>query len=58
MKIKNFLIEFVILFTVTLVVNAIVIYVLKGAFDWGLSFSLAIAIGIGLPLVHALESKD
>ena len=58
MEIRKILIEFVILFIVTLVVNAIVIYVWKGAFDWGLSFSLAIAIGIGLPLAHALESKD
>ena len=58
MEIGKILIEFVILFTVTLVVNAIVIYVWKGAFDWGLSFSLAIAIGIGLPLAHALKSEE
>ena len=37
MEIRKILIEFAILFIVTLVVNAIVIYVWKGAFDWGLS---------------------
>lgn len=66
MKIKKFLINFVIAFTVTFVVNAIVIYLWnlirygEGAFDWGLSFTLAIAtgIGIGLTLAHALESKE
>lgn len=65
MEIKKFLIDFVILFCITLVINAIVIYLWnlirhgEGAFDWELSFALSVAIGIALPLLiklgHALE---
>ena len=65
MKIKKFLSDFAILFCITLVINAIVIYLWnlirhgEGAFNWELSFALSVATGIALPLLiklaHALE---
>ena len=64
MKIKRFLIHFVIVFAVTFVVNAIVVYLWnlimhgQGAFDWGLSFTLAVIVGIVLPLIRAMTSKE
>jgi glycerol uptake facilitator-like aquaporin len=63
-KIKKFLIDFIITFVLVFVVNTIVIYVSNlirygaGAFDWGLSFALAVGIGIALPLIHTVESKE
>ena len=64
MKIKEFLIRFVIVFAVVFVVNAIVVYLWnlimhgQGTFDWGLSFTLAIVVGIILPLTRAMMSKE
>ena len=63
MKIKEFLIRFVIVFAVTFVVNAIVVYLWnlvrhgEGAFDWQLTFTLAIIVGIILPFTRAMASK-
>jgi len=63
-KIKKFLIEFVIAFTAIFVANAIAIYVWnlirygEGAFNWEITFPLAIGVGIALALIHALESKE
>jgi uncharacterized membrane protein YagU involved in acid resistance len=64
MKIKEFLIRFVIVFAVVFVVNAVVVYLWnlivhgEGAFNWGLSFTLAIVVGIILPLTRAMTSKE
>ena len=64
MKIKEFLIRFVIVFAVVFVVNAIVVYLWnlivhgEGAFNWGLSLTLAIVVGIILPLTRAMTSKE
>jgi len=64
MKIKNFLIGFVTTFAVVLVVNVIVVYVWnlvqygEGAFNWGLSFTLAVIVGIVLPVTRAMMSKE
>jgi len=64
MKIKKFLIQFVIVFAVTFVVNAIVVYVWnlvqhgEGAFNWGLSFTLAVILGIVLPIIRTMTSKE
>jgi len=63
-KIKEFLIRFVIVFAVVFVVNAIVVYLWnlivhgEGAFNWGLSLTLAIVVGIILPLTRAMTSKE
>ena len=63
MKIKRFLIHFVIIFALVFVVNPIVIYVWniirhgEGSFNWQTTFVLAIVLGIVLPLVGAWESK-
>jgi len=64
MKIKKFLIQFVIYFSLVFVVNAIVVYVWnlvrhgEGAFDWQLSFTLAIIVGIILAVERARKSKE
>jgi len=59
MKIKRFLIQFVIVFTVITVVNTIVVYLWnlvahgQGVFDWETSFRFAIILGIALPIIRA-----
>jgi uncharacterized membrane protein YagU involved in acid resistance len=64
MKIKKFLIQFVIVFAVTFVANAIVVYVWnlvqhgEGTFNWGLSFTLAVILGIVLPIIRTMTSKE
>ena len=64
MKIRKFLTDFAIVFAVVFVVNVIAVYVTsvirhgEGAFNWELTFSLAIGIGIALALIHARESKE
>lgn len=63
MKIKEFLINLVIMFTVTLVVAAIVTYLWNlivhevGSFDWETSFRLAIIFGIVFPFMRLIEYK-
>jgi len=63
MKIKELLINFVIMFTVTLVVTAIVTYLWNlivhgaGSFDWETSFRLAIILGIVFPSMRLIEYK-
>jgi len=63
MKIKNLLIGFAITFAVSFVVNAVVVYLWNlivhgdGAFNWGLSLTLAVILGIVLPVVSAMMSK-
>ena len=60
MKIKRFLIQFVTIFALAFVINTIVVYLWnliahgEGAFDWGLSFTLAIVLAI----VGARMSKE
>ena len=62
MKIKKFLIHFVTTFAVVFVVNAIVVYVWnlvrygEGTFNWQLTFTLAITVGIILPLLDIWRS--
>ena len=57
MKIKRFLINFLIVFTVALVVNVIVVYLWnliahgQGSFDWETPFRFAIILGIILPIL-------
>jgi len=64
MKVKKFLIQFVIYFSLVFVVNAIVIYLWnlvrhgEGAFDWQSTFTLAIILGIILPIHRAMTSKE
>ena len=64
MKIKSLLIGFAITFAVVFVVNAIVVYLWnlimhgQGAFDWGLSFTLAVIVGIVLPVIRAMTIKE
>ncbi len=64
MKIKRFLIQFVTIFALSFVTNTIVVYLWnllrhgEGAFDWGLSLTFAIVLGIVLPIVMAKMSKE
>ena len=64
MKIRDFLIRFAITFAVVFVVNAIVVYLWnliahgQGTFNWGLSFTLAVIVGIVLPVTRAMMSKE
>ena len=61
MKIKQFLIRFVITFALVFVVNAIVVYLWnliahgQGAFDWETSFRFAIILGIVLPIIRGTK---
>lgn len=63
MKIKEFLIRFAIVFVLAFVSNAIVVYLWnmlrhgQGDFDWGTSLTLAIVLGIVLPVTLAMASK-
>ena len=63
MKIKRFLIDFAVVFAVTLVVAAIVTYLWnliahgQSAVDWETSFRFAIILGIALPVARAMTSK-
>ena len=64
MKIKNLLISFVTTFALVFIVNVIVIYLWnlimhgQGAFNWGLSFTLAVIVGIVLPVMRAMMGKE
>jgi len=64
MKIKDFLIRFAIIFALALIVNTIVVYLWnlivhgEGAFNWGLSLTLAIVLAIVLPFTRAMMSKE
>ena len=64
MKIKKFLIQFVIYFSLVFVVSAIVTYLWnlivhgQSAVDWETSFRLAIIIGIALPVHRVMTSKE
>ena len=64
MNIKDMIIGFVIVFVVTLVVAAIVTYLYSfiahgvGVFDWEISFTLAIVLGVALPISWALGTKE
>jgi len=64
MNIRDFLIRFAITFAVTFVVSAIVVYLWNlvrygdGAFNWYMTFVLAITVGIILPLVEVLRSRS
>ncbi len=61
MKIKRFLIHFIIVFALTFVVNTIVVYLWnliahgQGAFDWETSFRFAIILGIIVPIIRATK---
>jgi len=63
MKIKRFLIDFAVVFAVTLVVAAIVTYLWnliahgQSAVDWETSFRFAVILGIALPVAKAMTSK-
>ncbi|MCD6391272.1 MAG: hypothetical protein J7L92_04700 [Dehalococcoidia bacterium] len=63
MKIKRFLIDFAVVFAVTLVVAAIVTYLWnliahgQNAIDWETSFRFAIILGIALPVARTMTSK-
>ena len=64
MKIKRFLIHFVIFFALVFVINPIVIYVWnlirhgEGAFNWQTTFFLAIVLGVVLAVERARKSKE
>lgn len=57
MKIKRFLIDFLIVFTVAFVVNLIVVFLWnliahgQGSFEWETPFRFAIILGIILPIL-------
>jgi hypothetical protein len=63
MDIKTFLLDFLLVFAITLVVSIIVTFLWSLAFhnlaviDWETSFSLAIIIGIIIPIVNARDRK-
>jgi len=63
MDLKRLFIDFLVVFTITLVVSIIVTFFWNLAFhsltivDWETSFSLAIIIGIIIPIVNARERK-
>lgn len=63
MKIKRFLMHFVIVFSITFVVNAIVVYLWnlirhgEGAFNWETTFFFAIVLGIVFPLLDTFRSR-
>jgi len=63
MNIKKLLISFVTIFTVTLVVAAIVTFLYSliihsaGTIDWETSFRLAIILGIVVPVIRAIRSR-
>ena len=63
MKIKNFLIGFVVTFVVGFLVVALVTYLWSlvfygaGVVDWQLAFTLALAIGIAVPLTNVLAAR-
>ena len=62
-KIKRFLLHFVIVFAITFVVNAIIVYLWnlirhgEGAFNWETTFFFAIVLGIVFPLLETLRSR-
>jgi hypothetical protein len=64
MKIKELLVGFVVTFVVVLVVAAIVTYLWnlivhgQSVVDWEMSFRLAIALGVALPISWALRSRE
>jgi len=64
MKPKRFLIQFAIVFAVILVVNATVVYLWnlighgQGTFDWETLIRFAIILGIALPVIKAMTSKE
>lgn len=63
MKIKRFLVHFLIVFAVTFVVNAVVVYLWnlvvhgQGIFNWETSFLFAIILGIILSITRDTKSK-
>ncbi len=63
MRIKAFLIHFVVAFIVAFVINAIVIYLFNlirygdGAFNWGLSFYFGIICGIFFAFVLGKRTR-
>jgi len=64
MKIKGLLVGFAITFAVVLVVTAIVTYLWnlivhgQSVVDWEISFRLAIALGVALPISWTLRSRE
>ena len=64
MNIKRILINFVVVFALTLVVSAIVTFLWNlirhgvGTIDWGTAFRLAIIIGILLTWIKVREKKE
>lgn len=64
MKIRKLLTGVAAIFAVTLVVTAVVTYLWslvlnrQGVVDWGLSFRLAIILGIVLPATRAMLSRE
>jgi len=64
MKIKEFLVNFVIVFAVVLVVAVIMTYLWNlivhgsGAVDWNISLVFALSMGIALPVSWALRTKE
>jgi len=64
MKVKEFLVNFVIVFAVVLVAAVIVTYLWNltvhgsGAVDWNISLVFALSMGIALPVSWALRTKE
>jgi low affinity Fe/Cu permease len=62
MRIRGFLKQFAFVFAAVLVSNAAVVYLWnlvfhgEGVFDWGLTFTLAITIGIAVALATARKT--
>jgi len=64
MKIKEFFVNFLIVFAVVLVVAVIMTYLWNltlhgsGAVDWNISLVFALSMGIALPVSWALRTKE
>jgi NhaP-type Na+/H+ or K+/H+ antiporter len=58
MKVKKFLMSFVVTFLVTFVVSAIVTYIWDGSIEWETAFRFGLIFAIVLPSVELLKKKD
>ena len=63
MENRSLLTDFVIMFSITLIVNAIIIYVWnlirygEGIFNWELSFALAIGVTLAIVISNVIRKK-
>ncbi len=64
MNLKNFLVEFGFVFAIVLIVNLVVSYLYgylvhgTQTVEWGSALSVALGLGIALPLVQRCEKRE